>query len=203
MITGVVLAGGESKRMGTNKALLKIDGKPFVQHISEILQSVCGDVCIISDDEDEYRFLNIPVYPDVYKNSGPLAGIHSAFKHTRSEFILVASCDIPFITAQIIREIAMHMNGEDAVVPVVHEAVHPLCAVYRRSAYPCIESSLREGKYTMIEFLSKIRTRFITLPIEKVDGNYSPLYNINTAEDYTSFLKFNKVLRADLPLLRK
>ena len=97
-ITGIILSGGKSTRMGENKSLMKLGDRTVIEHTLLLMQSLFSDVILITNTPDEYKFLNIPLYEDVYKYRGPLAGIHSGLINSITEENFVISCDIPLIT---------------------------------------------------------------------------------------------------------
>lgn len=104
-IVGVILAGGKSSRMGTNKALRELDGLPLIAHVARTMQHVFKRVLIVADDAEPYRFLRLPIYPDIFKDSGPLGGIHAGFVYSGAKSIFVAACDTPFISGALLEYI--------------------------------------------------------------------------------------------------
>ena len=101
-ITGIILSGGKSSRMGENKSLLKLGPKTVIEHVVELMQSIFSEVILITNTPEEYHFLNIPMYADIYKYKGPIAGIHSGLTHSNTETNFIVSCDIPLLTSEII-----------------------------------------------------------------------------------------------------
>jgi len=83
-ITAIILSGGKSTRMGTNKSLLKIDDKTIIERLRDLLQNIFEDVILITNDPDDYQFLGLPIYEDVFRHRGPLAGIHSGLKNSQA-----------------------------------------------------------------------------------------------------------------------
>ncbi len=131
-ITGVILAGGKSKRMGENKALLKIGGITIIEHLTLLLKSIFHKVIIITNDPGEYSFLEVDLFPDVYINKGPLAGIHSALIHSSTETNFILSCDIPFITAEVIEEIINYKTAYPITVVKADGFVQQLAGFYNK-----------------------------------------------------------------------
>src|SRR5699024_11513610 len=93
----VLLSGGKSSRMGTNKSLIKLDENPVISHIIEEMQTLTDDVFIITNDPQIYTFTGLSMFSDRYKGKGPLAGLESAFYHIPSDVFLIAACDMPVI----------------------------------------------------------------------------------------------------------
>jgi len=98
-----ILAGGRSSRFGANKALADWFGAPLIAAITEKARTVTEKVFIISNDEVPYRFLDIPVYPDIYPGMGPLSGLHSALSHAASNRVMVLACDMPLLNTDLLR----------------------------------------------------------------------------------------------------
>jgi molybdopterin-guanine dinucleotide biosynthesis protein A len=141
-ITGVILAGGKSKRMGENKALLKIDGIPVIEKTADLLQKLFNEVIIITNTPDEYSFLGLKMFGDIYLNAGPLGGIHSALTNSHTEKNFILSCDIPFMTADVIREIIGYKTELPVTVVKADGYIQQLAGLYKRSILPEIEAIL-------------------------------------------------------------
>jgi len=188
-ITGVILAGGKSSRMKRDKALLKFHDKPFIQLISETLHKVFENVIIISDHVEQYKFLYLPIYQDVYKDCGPLAGIHSAFVHTQSNGIFISSVDLPLIDVSAIQYILNQKCNADAILFSLDGQIQPLFGLYYRACLLKIENQLKQKRYSVVEFLDKINTNIILLNSKQINISSKILQNINSPEDYQSLLK--------------
>jgi len=145
-ITGVILAGGKSSRMGTNKALLKINGKSLIEQIAELLKSLFPDVVVITNSPEEYAFLNLPLFQDVYKLRGPMGGIHSALFNSVTENIFIVPCDAPFINKEIIEKIIS--TSSQYKIKICHAAgfLQPLTGVYSKEHLNEFETWLRGDK---------------------------------------------------------
>jgi molybdopterin-guanine dinucleotide biosynthesis protein A len=175
-----VLAGGKSSRMGSDKGLIEFNGKKMVEHVLKSLGSHC--IGIISNN-DEYKQFGKPVWPDIYKNCGPLGGIHSALYNSDADWNLIVSCDIPFITSDflffLLKQIKTH-KGKTRV-PVHDNKAEPLCALYHRSCITEIENLLMKKELKMMDALEKLDTTYIEVPQE---FDSSVLFrNINSPED--------------------
>ena len=101
-ITGIILSGGTSSRMGENKALLQLGKKKVIEHITDLMCSIFANVILITNTPNEYEFLNLPMYEDIFKVGGPLAGIHSGLVNSKTEENFILSCDMPLMRADII-----------------------------------------------------------------------------------------------------
>ena len=179
-ILGVILCGGQSKRMGSDKGLIEFNGKKMVEHVLESLGSHC--IGIISNN-DEYKQFGKPVWPDIYKNCGPLGGIHSALYHSKAGWNLIAGCDLPFVPTEFLNFLFEKTNGAnaDAIVRVHENKIEPLCAFYHRSCINSIEKLIRGKELKMKDALKNFNTSYIDIPMN-LFGN-SLFRNINTRQD--------------------
>jgi molybdopterin-guanine dinucleotide biosynthesis protein A len=184
-ITGVILAGGKSSRMGCDKALLDLEGKPFICRIAETLQQSVESVVIISNSLDRYKFLGLSVFSDVYEDCGPLGGIHSSLIHATTEKVFVISCDMPLISADAIHFIIdQDTDNTKITVPMVMNILQPLCGVYKRSCLPDLVQYLVNGHRSVQEFVMGGNAKVVPMNYEL--SFYHPLLfaDINTMHEY-------------------
>src|ERR1700694_1490005 len=183
-VTGFVLAGGRSSRMGTNKALLILNGKPLIEHTKSVLESVCGKVFILGQRELYGSFGQC--YEDIYPDCGPLSGIHAALTHAQTERSLITAVDTPFITAEFLNHLVEKAVNSSALVtaPCVGGHVQPLCTVFSRGFLPIVEEALRAGKYKVEPLFAK--TQSLILGEGELDQfalAADMFENLNTPED--------------------
>jgi len=183
-ISIIILAGGQSRRMGFNKALLQVEGRPLICILSDRMRYLTNRILISSNDPDIYTFMDIPIVPDQYVGYGPLAGLHASMLYQKSSLYILLACDLPNLPISMIRKMIELSDGFDAAIPRTDNGMaHPLCAVYRRTCLPLIEKALKRGEKKFIEifFNKKISVKWIG----PKEGHYneSDLININTPED--------------------
>ena len=183
-IVGVILAGGKSSRMGQDKAFLKLNGKPFIQHIAEELQKVFTKVIIVSNRIDPYKFLDLPIYEDVFKNCGPLGGIHSAFIHSRLDKLFIVSTDLPLINSAGIHYLLSRQSLAESIVFSVGDKIQPLFGLYKRTCLPTIENHLKQNQSSVVHLLEDINALIIPAPASNALNISQTLKNINTPEEY-------------------
>ncbi len=183
-VCAVILAGGKSTRMGCNKALLNIKGKPLIQMLIERVRPVTEKILISSNDPFTYHFLNYPVIRDRFRNHGPLAGVHAAMVEEVSSLYLVLACDLPNLSSQLLRRLVHLGKDFDAVIPRTRDGVkHPLCAVYRRTCLPAIEAALTSGANTVMLMLFDHDLAVKWVDPEEGQFEDTDLANLNTPED--------------------
>lgn len=183
--SGFVLAGGRSRRMGTNKALLPLAGRRLVDRAIDLLSPHVEEVFVVGPPE-VFPFLHVPVHPDEIKLSGPLGGILTGLRHARFDRSLVLGVDLPFLTGEVIDRILDEARSADADVtlPRYHNIQETLCGVYSRRCITPIEGMLMAGRKSVLDLLERVRTRILE---ESTFGDLlggDPFFNINTKEDY-------------------
>ncbi|MBY0502972.1 MAG: molybdenum cofactor guanylyltransferase [Bryobacteraceae bacterium] len=149
---GFVLCGGQSVRMGQDKALLPLNGVPLVVHIAGLVRAATGSATLVGSRE-RYGNLGWPLVEDDPPGDGPLGGIIAALRATRGEKALIVACDMPWLTADSLRALAGTDFATDALVAAGN---HPLCAIYRKRCLPVLEQALREGDRKVRRVLERL-----------------------------------------------
>lgn len=183
----IIMAGGQSVRMGHDKSMMLVNGKPMIEHIANQLRPYFSQMLISSNDVKKYGFLNVEVVPDDEVDQGPLRGIASSLKASDYEKNFVIACDIPQVNIAFIRQLIRQCEGCDAVVPKQGAAqVEPLFAVYNKSVIDIFEDALLSGQRKITDALRRCNVKYVELK----DSQW--LENINTEDDYTEFIKDSK-----------
>jgi len=186
LIQGFILAGGQSRRMGTDKAYLTLEGETFLQRIATELAAVTESVSVVGATQatDPGSFKTVQ---DVYPNWGALGGVHSALHACDSEWALIVACDFPFVTRQLFESLAAGREGFDAVAPVQDDDIpQPLCTLYRVD--PCLDRAnqlIKSGERKPIALLQSVKTRWVAFDdVAGLRGSSHFFDNINSREDY-------------------
>lgn len=188
-ITGIILCGGKSSRMQTNKALLKLGDKSVIEIILKEMRKVFEEVIISANDCEDFEFLNIPIIKDCYKNHGPLGGIYSAIKESGTEKNFITTCDLPLITHQIIEYISINSSEKEIIVPTVKGLPQRLFGLYNKSLIEKIEQIVklsetdRNIKGSIYELHQRVSVELVevaNLPFY----NENIFYNMNSPADY-------------------
>ncbi len=174
--------------MGKSKALLDLKGKPFIKYIADTVTGLFEEVHIIADESSQFEFLDMPVVSDVYKNCGPLGGIHSALVHASIEKVFILTCDAPLIQSEFILFLLDELSNEDVLVPSIQSFVHPLCGVYSKSCLPAIEKRLSSKQYSVLNFLHTQKTKVAELPLQRAVQFEQSFLNVNTPEEYQNLI---------------
>ncbi len=189
-ISAFILSGGRSSRIGTNKSFLVIDGKPLIQRLSELLDSIFQEVVISSNETELYEFLGQNIIKDIFPGRGPLSGIHSALSFTNSVKNFIISCDMPLISSELINYFLNNNSDADILLPKADRRIQPLCGIYSKSALLEAENLLIESgnsqsnlKGSVYELLNRVKTEFIN--VDQLDFYHPNLFmNINTLDDF-------------------
>lgn len=178
-LTGIVLAGGKSGRMGVDKGLIVWKGKPFAQYSIEALRPFCDHILIITGNSEYARF-GLPLVKDEYPNIGPMGGLHAGLKASNSKHHIVLSCDMPLVDEEIIRLLLTGSKNCQAVVPAVDNKIIPVCAYYHSSALPLLEKEIRASLHKTVLFLKRLRFKELQTDDPELKKKF---FNINTFED--------------------
>jgi len=179
--TAIIIAGGKSVRMGTDKAMLDIDGEPMIKHIVEKLRPFFKQILISSDDTSKYSFLNVEVIPDRISDKGPAMGIASTLAISANETNFVIACDIPQIDISLVQQLLRNSNGFDAVMPKAGRSkFEPLFAVYKKSIAKTIDKQIDLGVRRVIDCIKDCKVKYI-------DVTGGEIKNLNATTDYKRF----------------
>ncbi len=183
-ISGIVLSGGKSSRMGSEKGLKLFKGKPLVEYAIEALQPYCGTIMLSTNNPDYYKKYDLIKIQDEIKNIGPMGGIYSCLNNSSTDINIFLSCDMPFIDSYLMKFIIENIDTDfDAIVPV-HDGnkVEPLCAYYHLGVLSTLKLHVETKNYKLMDFLDAINTKKIIM--DDMIG-YNDLYfsNFNTADD--------------------
>lgn len=176
-----ILAGGKSSRMGTDKALLELNGKNFIKRLCEEFD--CFEEKIIArGNQSELDNTSWKIISDIYQERGPIGGLHAVLSACSSDAMFCVSCDMPFLKKTMVEELYRHMEKDVDVVIAVSEdgRKHPLCGIYRKKVLAILEKQILAGNNRIMTALEKVRVEYVFINLQ----NSQQLKNINTPEDY-------------------
>jgi FdhD protein len=184
-MTGIVLSGGESRRMGTDKAFLKLAGLPLISHVLKALGTITDRIIIVTNAPAAYASFDALLVQDVFDKRGPLTGIYSGLLAAKDTYSIVVACDMPFLSPGLISYMAGLAEGYDVVVPQIAGRVEPLHAIYSKGLLPLIEKRLQQDARQIQGLFSEARVRYVTAPeIDRYDPERRSFKNLNTPEEY-------------------
>jgi molybdopterin-guanine dinucleotide biosynthesis protein A len=181
-LEGAILAGGKSRRMGRDKALLPIGGRTFVEAIADALRPLVSRVRIVGHEP----VFGLPAQADLRPGLGPLSGIQAALATAEASRVLVVACDLPLITTFFLRGLVSELAPElDAVVPCPGGTPVAVCALYRTTCLGDVEQRLARGDCAAREFAKTLNARFLDdADLERLDPSGRCLLNFNTLQDH-------------------
>ncbi len=183
-ISGFILAGGKSNRMGTDKALLLVQDEPLLIWIKKLIEPFCKTI-EISGQNSEYDDFNIKMVPDLHTGIGPISGIVSSLKHSSTDWNLLVSVDTPFINKELIQSLFTQIGQYDCIIPEHEGGIEPLIGLYNKQILPQLEEIINQGDYKLMRLLPKLNTRYVDCNF--LVRKYPRLFfNINRPEDYNS-----------------
>jgi len=187
-ITGIILAGGKSTRIGASKAQLKIGKGHLIDRVVDTLSQFTSSILIVTTEDHagmaESATRGARRVKDIYPGKGPLGGIYTGLMHAETSYSLVVGCDMPFLNCVLIQYMIDVASGFDAVAPKIGWMIQPLHAVYSKNCVPSIEALIREDQLQIIKLFNLVNTRFITeKEIDQFDPDHLSFLNINTEGD--------------------
>jgi len=186
-VAAFIQAGGKSTRMGSDKAFLELGGEILVSRALKLASSVTQDLRIVGDAKKFAAFG--PVVEDVYRDRGPMGGIHAALRVSMAELNLMLAVDLPFVEPRFLQYLISQAQESGAVVTVPHAGGRwqPLCAVYRRAFLEVVEPALRAGKNKIDALFPSVETRVVDeAELIRVRFSAEMFRNLNTPEDLES-----------------
>ena len=184
-ITGVIQAGGKSTRMGgAPKALLELGGRRIIERVLDVLRGVADPVLLVTNTPELYRFLGLPMLPDVFPDGGSLGGIYSGLQAAPGDVAFTVACDMPFVLPAVARLVTSRAPEADVVAPRVGEQWETLHACYAKACLVPIETRLRAGRLKIVGFFEDVRV--LVISEEEVARLAAPevvFMNVNTPDD--------------------
>ncbi|MDF2608310.1 MAG: molybdopterin-guanine dinucleotide biosynthesis protein [Bacillales bacterium] len=190
-VTNIVLAGGLSSRMGTNKAELEIGEHTVIERIIKEFEPHTNETIIVTNDLNAYCKHNWKCVSDIYVQKGPLAGIHAGLLGSSNDINFVISCDMPFPNSKLITKMLRHIHCNDIVVPVINGKLHPLFGVYKKTILSELINCLEQDNLRVRKMYEKVSTYYITELELYTDSELEmgifeiDFFNMNTLDDYS------------------
>lgn len=194
-----ILSGGKSSRMGTDKALLPIEGKTMIEHIIAQVKDIGDEVIVITNAPEQYKFLGLPLFSDVLPDKGALGGLYTAIDAATHPYTLILACDMPFVNRDLLRYMSSLTPEADAVVPKIAAPdgekkksgmAEPLRAIYSKACLAPIRKCIDEDNLKMIAFFRDVRLRWVDeAEIRRFDPDRVTFMNVNTPEEFEALKK--------------
>lgn len=190
MLSIVIQAGGQSSRMGEDKALKLFLGKPLIQRVVERVSPIADELIVTTNRPTDYAFLNQRLVPDLKPGRGALGGLYTAIASANHPFVAVVACDMPFASTRLIESAHRLLVKEEADVLIAQtsEGYEPFHAVYRReTCLPAIEAAIHEDKWKVTSWFSEVKLRKLTPDeLKAFDPSGLCFWNVNTPEEFAN-----------------
>ncbi len=188
MLSLVIQAGGQSSRMGQDKALMSFLGRPLIERVLERVSVIADEVVIVTNHPEGYRYLGLPLFPDVIPERGALGGLYTALKVGSHPEVALVACDMPFASAEILVAARAILQDENAaaVIPRTEGGLEPLHAIYRRGAcLPAVEAAIQADKWRMVSWHPDVDVRYLSpKKIAQLEPTGHTFMNLNTPEEF-------------------
>lgn len=189
MLTVCIQAGGQSSRMGEDKALKPFLGRPLIRRVIERLTPLADELIVTTNRPNDYRFLDLRLVPDLKPGRGALGGLYTAIASASHTMVAVVACDMPFASPSLLRAASRLLIEEEAdvVIPRSKEGYEPLHAVYRReTCMPAIEAAIAADQWKVIAWFPQVKVRTLSpAEIRMHDPSNLAFWNVNTPEEFT------------------
>lgn len=191
MVSVAILAGGQSKRMGRDKAFLEVGGRPVIERVIGQVRALTDDLFISTNDPEKYSHLALPLVPDLYPDKAALGGLYSVIQAARHPHVLVVACDMPFLKISLLQYLIDLAPQADIVIPLINppqpETLH---AIYSKNCLPAIEQRLLANQLRMIGFFADVTVRYVERDeVAGFDPEFHSFINMNTPEDWQKVQK--------------
>lgn len=189
-----ILAGGQSNRMGQDKALLKLAGKPVLQYVIDAVASLTDDMFLGTNAPQRYEQFNVPMVSDMMPGKASLGGIYTAIARARHPWVFIVACDMPLLNPQIITFLAGHRNQADVVAPRIQKQPETLHSFYHKRCLLHIKPYLEANRLKVIGFFNDVAVTYIEkVALQSVVPSLDFLTNVNTPQEFAQIEQyFNK-----------
>ena len=211
-VTGIILAGGKSRRMGQNKALIQLGDDSLIEHVIRRMRLVVDELLLITNNPDEYAHLGLSMHGDIVPDTGALGGIYTGLTYASYDAVLCVGCDNPFLVPNLLTYLVSVLGEYDAVIPYTYSrhnkdigvtnpshrddriTLQTLCAAYAKRCLPIIELMLQESELRVHALAERAHIQRVSPEVwQAFDSEGMSFFNINTPEDFEradSYMKF-------------
>lgn len=188
MLTVCIQAGGQSSRMGEDKALKTFLGRPLIERVLERVSAIADELLVTTNRPADYSFLHLRLIPDLKQGRGALGGLYTAIASASQPFVAVLACDMPFASAALLETASriLVQEGADVVIAKGEEGYEPLHAVYRReTCLPAIEAAIAADQWKVIAWFPEVKVRVLNADeIKATDPLGLAFWNVNTPDEF-------------------
>jgi molybdopterin-guanine dinucleotide biosynthesis protein A len=188
LVSIAILAGGQSKRMGQDKAFLSVGGRRVIERVLARVQGLTDDLFISANNPDKYAEFGLRVVADVYPDKAALGGLYSAIHAARHSRVLIVACDMPFLNPALLQHLIRLASTADVVAPLINppqpETMH---AVYAKTCLPAIKTRLLANRLRVIGFFDDVAVRYLLqAEVKSFDPHFHSFLNMNTPQEWAT-----------------
>jgi molybdopterin-guanine dinucleotide biosynthesis protein A len=187
-ISGIILSGGKSIRMGENKAFIKIDGVPIIHRTVDLFKELFQELIIVTNQEDIFKDLKSKICLDLIPGKGALGGLYTGIFFSTFDYSFCVACDMPFIKKSLVDYLIKNVEDEDVIVPRTKDGLQPLHAIYSKKCLDPIKTAIDGGKFKIIEFYNLVKVKIVEENgFLSLDPLRESFINVNTPEELSLF----------------
>ncbi len=182
-VTGVILAGGLSRRMGQDKLFLDVGGVPLFERVLQPMKQLFHQVVVIANERAPFHYYSCPVYQDIYPGSA-LGGLFTGLFHAKTHWAFVSAGDLPFVNVEVVNYLLSLVSECDVVVPYSEKGAEPLFACYAKSCLPVMEQALKSSQFKIVELFDTLTVCHVPFSqLADIQGIENAFINLNCLED--------------------
>jgi molybdopterin-guanine dinucleotide biosynthesis protein A len=186
-ITGIILSGGKSIRMGENKAFIQIEGVPIIKRIYDLFKELFQEVIIVTNQKDLFSNFNSKIYSDIIPGKGALGGLYTGIFFSSFQHSFCVACDMPFIKRSLVQYLIESIDNADVIVPRTSDGLQPLHAIYSKNCLDPMRRMIDQGKSKIIDIYSEVNVKIVDeKDFHCFDPRGESFINVNTPEELQS-----------------
>jgi molybdopterin-guanine dinucleotide biosynthesis protein A len=189
-MTGIILSGGKSLRMGENKAFIEIEGVPIIQRIYTLFKELFHEVIIVTNQIELFKKFDSKIYSDLLPNKGALGGLYTGLFFSNFHYSFCVACDMPFLNKSLVQYLIKRIGDEDVIVPRTKDGLQPLHAIYSKNCLDPIKEIIEQGKFKIIDIFHRVQVNIIEeADFISLDPFRESFINVNTPKELLSILR--------------
>ncbi len=189
-ITGIILCGGKSIRMGENKAFIQIEGVPIINRIYDLFKELFREVIIVTNQKDLFSAFDSRIYSDLIPGKGALGGLYTGLVLSTWQYCFCVACDMPFINKSLVQYLIENIDDADVVVPRTKDGLEPLHAIYSKNCVDPIRRMIEDGKSKIVDMYDQVKVKIIDEEnFLFFDPGRESFINVNTPAELQSIRK--------------
>jgi len=189
-MTGIILSGGKSLRMGENKAFIEIEGVPIIQRIYTLFKELFHEVIIVTNQIELFKKFDSKIYSDLLPNKGALGGLYTGLFFSNFHYSFCVACDMPFLNKSLVQYLIKRIGDEDVIVPRTKDGLQPLHAIYSKNCLDPIKEIIEQGKFKIIDIYHRVQVKIIEeADFISLDPFRDSFINVNTPKELLSILR--------------